>query len=303
MNDQPAGRQYWQSLNEYAQGPEFREKLASEFPGYDPDELLGMSRRQFMKLAGASMALAGLTLTGCRRWPEEEVVPHNHRPEGSMPGMPEQYATMQPRGGVAYGVFATTVDGRPIHLAGSPIHPINGDPELFKERKLAIGAADSFTIASIFDLYDPDRTRHRGSPGRGRRPGSRDVGRVLPGVQGRRQTPRGAQRGEPWPDVPGAKRRAAGPLPAGDVDHVGAAQPRQRGAGGGQGVRAAAAAAVRPQAGAGAGDVRQRAVDRPPRVVAARPRLGDESAELRRGPHEPHLRGRPDAYRHQLERG
>ena len=159
VNDQPAGRQYWQSLNEYAQGPEFREKLASEFPGYDPDELLGMSRRQFMKLAGASMALAGLTLTGCRRWPEEEVVPHNHRPEGSMPGMPEQYATMQPRGGVAYGVFATTVDGRPVHLAGSPIHPINGDPELFKEKKLAIGAADSFTIASILDLYDPDRTR------------------------------------------------------------------------------------------------------------------------------------------------
>ena len=165
MNDQPAGRQYWQSLHEYADGPEFRAELSREFPGYDPDELLGMSRRQFMKLAGASMALAGLTLTGCRRWPEEEVVPHNHRPEGSMPGMPQQYATMHQRGGVAYGVFATTVDGRPIHLSGSPLHPINGNPELYKEGKLKIGSADSFTIASILNLYDPDRTRTVGRRG------------------------------------------------------------------------------------------------------------------------------------------
>ncbi|MEO1236502.1 MAG: TAT-variant-translocated molybdopterin oxidoreductase, partial [Planctomycetota bacterium] len=153
------GRAYWQSLEEYSQSPEVIAKITQEFPDYDPDELLGMSRRKFMKLAGASMALAGLTLTGCRRWPKEKVVAHNARPEGTMPGVPETYASMLQRGGVAHGVFVTSFDGRPIHVAGSPLHPIAGDPERYADGTLRIGAADSFTLASILDVYDPDRSR------------------------------------------------------------------------------------------------------------------------------------------------
>ena len=157
--DQPQGRAYWRSLQEYADSPELREAIEQEFPGYDPDELLSMSRRKFMKLAGASMALAGLTLTGCRRWPKEKVVAHNARPEGTLPGVPETYASMTQRGGVARGVFVTSFDGRPIHVAGSPLDPICGDPERYAKGSLRIGAADSFTTASILDLYDPDRSR------------------------------------------------------------------------------------------------------------------------------------------------
>ena len=157
--DSGKGRAYWRSIQEYADGPALRESVAREFPQYDPDELLGMSRRQFMKLAGASMALAGLTLTGCRRWPAEEVLPHNARPAGTMPGVPEQYASMVERGGVAYGTFVTSFDGRPVHVAGNPLHPDSGDAERYAAGTLHGGAADPFTLASILEMYDPERAR------------------------------------------------------------------------------------------------------------------------------------------------
>jgi molybdopterin-containing oxidoreductase family iron-sulfur binding subunit len=159
--EEPQGRSYWRSLQQYADSPEFREKVAQEFTEYDPDELLGMSRRKFMKLAGASMALAGLTMTGCRRWPMEKIVPHNARPDGTMPGVPQTYASMLQRGGVAHGLFVTSFDGRPIHVAGSPLHPINGNPDAYDGGKgtYKVGAADSYSLASILDLYDPDRSR------------------------------------------------------------------------------------------------------------------------------------------------
>ena len=159
--DQLQGRRYWRSLQEFADSPALREKLSQEFPDYDPDELLGMSRRKFMKLAGASMALAGLTMSGCRRWPQEKLVPHNARPENTLPGVPETYASSLQRGGVAHGVFVTAFDGRPIYVGGSPLHPISGDPTRYDGGKgdLRMGAADPFTLASILDMYDPDRSR------------------------------------------------------------------------------------------------------------------------------------------------
>ena len=45
-----------------------------------------MSRRKFMKLMAASMALAGIGLTGCRRWPKEKLAPQTSNVEGPHPG-------------------------------------------------------------------------------------------------------------------------------------------------------------------------------------------------------------------------
>ena len=53
------------------------------------DELTDLSeqdQRHFLKIMGASMALAGLGLSGCRRWPSEEIAPYASRPEGRDPG-------------------------------------------------------------------------------------------------------------------------------------------------------------------------------------------------------------------------
>ena len=105
-----AGQEYWRSFEEYAGSPEVIEAISQEFPNYSPDEIRTMSRRQFMQLAGASMALAGLTMTGCRRWPEELVVPYAKRPFDSIPGVPEHFASMMEVDGVAQPLLVAMLE-------------------------------------------------------------------------------------------------------------------------------------------------------------------------------------------------
>ncbi len=144
-----SGSAYWRSLDDLADTPEFRAFVQQEFPSYDPDEVLaGPSRRQFLKIMGASFALAGLAaMPGCRRWPREEIVPYANRPEYSVPGDKEFFATTMELGGVAKPLLVTCVDGRPVKVEGNPDHPASG------------GTADLYAQASILDLYDPHRPR------------------------------------------------------------------------------------------------------------------------------------------------
>jgi MoCo/4Fe-4S cofactor protein with predicted Tat translocation signal len=147
VNDKTTGSAYWRSLEEYSADPKVAELLKEEFAGYDPDEVLSVSRRRFVQLMAASMSLAGLTLSGCRRWPEEKLVPFASRPEGRVPGVPTHYASMIELGGIANGVLVSSFDGRPIKVEGNPLHPGS------------LGAADAFTQASILQMYDPYRLR------------------------------------------------------------------------------------------------------------------------------------------------
>ncbi|MFN2541321.1 MAG: TAT-variant-translocated molybdopterin oxidoreductase [Chthoniobacterales bacterium] len=141
------GKKYWRSLTELSETPEFREWLEREFPS-GAAELNGdeWSRRNFLKLMGASMALAGVGLTSCRR-PEAHLVPFTNSVEWTIPGKFLYYATAMPRRTGAIPLVATTVDGRPIKLEGNPMHPASG------------GATDMFAQASVLDLYDPARSK------------------------------------------------------------------------------------------------------------------------------------------------
>jgi len=145
------GIEYWRSLEQLADGPEVRRLMAEEFPGYDPDAVRSISRRRFMKLMGASMALAGIGLSGCRRWPQEKLAPYAVRPPGTIEGVSEQYATIMELGGVAHPLLVTSFDGRPIKVEGNPSHPASRVTERY-------GAADAFAQASVLELYDPDRS-------------------------------------------------------------------------------------------------------------------------------------------------
>src|SRR5438128_6564024 len=141
------GKRYWRSLGEFTNAPGFREWLEREFPAGASELGDGeWSRRDFLKLMGASMALAGVGLTSCRR-PEAHLVPFTKSVEWTIPGKFLYYATAMPRRGGAIPLIATTVDGRPIKLEGNPLHPASS------------GATDVFAQASVLDLYDPTRSR------------------------------------------------------------------------------------------------------------------------------------------------
>src|SRR5207302_7586977 len=148
-----SGRHYWRSTAELSDTPEFRAWLEREFPSgaaqLNGDE---WSRRSFLKLMGASVALAGFGVNSCRR-PEAHLVPFTKSVEWTIPGKFLYYATAMQRRTGAIPLIATTVDGRPIKLEGNPLHPASG------------GATDTFVQASILDLYDPSRSQqfvHKG---------------------------------------------------------------------------------------------------------------------------------------------
>ena len=139
------GKAYWRSLDDLADTPRFRRFVEREFPAFAEKMLEPTSRRSFLKVMGASMALAGMT--GCR-WPSEEILPFTQRPEGYSPGMPMQYATAMDLGGSATGLLVTSYDGRPVKIEGNPLHPQSR------------GVSGPLAQASLLELYDPDRSQH-----------------------------------------------------------------------------------------------------------------------------------------------
>src|SRR6202140_2116478 len=104
MNDKPAldlnkirarlesaqGPQYWKSLEELAETDEFKAFLEDEFAVRTPDFLEPANRRNFLKLMGASLALAGVT--ACTKQPKETIVPYVRQPEGFVLGKPLFFA-------------------------------------------------------------------------------------------------------------------------------------------------------------------------------------------------------------------
>jgi molybdopterin-containing oxidoreductase family iron-sulfur binding subunit len=143
-HDKETGPTYWRSLDELAGTAEFQEAVQREFPGDEWDRLPPATRRQFLRVMGASLAMAGLT--ACR-WPKEEIVPFAHRPEGRTPGVPEHFATSMELGGAALGMLVTSFDGRPIKAEGNRMHPDS------------LGALTAIAQADVLQLYDPDRSR------------------------------------------------------------------------------------------------------------------------------------------------
>src|SRR6187399_1406919 len=143
--DGTRGRDYWRSLEAVAETPEFKEFLHREFPHNASEWLDPVGRRGFLKLMGASMALAGVS--ACTRQPEEAIVPYVRQPEEVIPGKPLFYATAMPFAGSGVGLLVESHEGRPTKIEGNPDHPSS------------LGATDLFAQAAILGLYDPDRSQ------------------------------------------------------------------------------------------------------------------------------------------------
>src|SRR5690348_796838 len=113
---------HWRSLDELAETPAFRDAVTREFPDQAATWTDPVSRRQFMSIMGASLALAGSA--GCNlREPNEKLVPYVRKPEQITPGKPQYFATAMPAPGSAIGLLVESHEGRPTKIEGNPQHP------------------------------------------------------------------------------------------------------------------------------------------------------------------------------------
>ncbi|HKE07978.1 MAG TPA: TAT-variant-translocated molybdopterin oxidoreductase, partial [Candidatus Acidoferrum sp.] len=140
-----SGKQYWRTLEELADHPHFTDLLHREFPRHAAEWDDAVDRRDFLKLMGASLALAGLA--GCGLPDQTHIVPYVKQPDGVVLGRPNFFATAMPFGADAVGVLVESHEGRPTKIEGNPDHPSS------------LGATSAIVQASILNLYDPDRAQ------------------------------------------------------------------------------------------------------------------------------------------------
>ncbi len=117
--------------------------MREEFP-QGADQLDDVGRRDFLKLLGATAALAG---AGCSRREPETLTPYHRTPDGLTLGNPLHYATALPLGVVAAPVLVTSREGRPVKIEGNPDHP------------MVRGASGPIEQAELLRLYDPHRAQ------------------------------------------------------------------------------------------------------------------------------------------------
>jgi molybdopterin-containing oxidoreductase family iron-sulfur binding subunit len=135
---------YWRSLSDLPKTAAAGIHNDEFFAGASdpPNEL---SRREFLRLASASVALAGFT--SCTKQPIEKIVPYVKQPEEIIPGKPLRFATATQIGGFGQGLLVTSHEGRPTKIEGNPKHPAS------------LGATTIWAQADVLDLYDPDRAQ------------------------------------------------------------------------------------------------------------------------------------------------
>ncbi|HKF47417.1 MAG TPA: TAT-variant-translocated molybdopterin oxidoreductase, partial [Terracidiphilus sp.] len=140
------GKRYWRSIDELTGTPEFEQAVQREFPAAAQEWLDPVSRRGFMKIMGASMALAGLA--GCTKQPDEPIYPYIKQPEDLVLGNANYFASAHPFVTGAVPTLVKSDEYRPVKVDGNPEHPYNH------------GGSDVFTQGILLDLYDPDRSQH-----------------------------------------------------------------------------------------------------------------------------------------------
>jgi len=144
MSEKLKQNSYWKSLGELARNEEYKKYSEREFPEGASELTDQVSRRSFLRVMGASIALAGFA--SCRR-PVQKIVPFSEMPENVIQGEPLFYATSRPFQGSLRGLIVENNEGRPTKLEGNPDHPSSR------------GRTSILDQAEILSMYDPDRSR------------------------------------------------------------------------------------------------------------------------------------------------
>lgn len=140
-------QRYWLSLEQWSNDAEFqkmaeKEFLSSPLAESEGNGEEGWARREFLKLMGASLAMAS---AGCIRRPVEKIVPYNKQPEEVTHAVANYYTSAYFDGSEPQGLLIRTTDGRPLKVEGNPNHP------------LTAGGTSVKSQAHILSLYDPER--------------------------------------------------------------------------------------------------------------------------------------------------
>jgi molybdopterin-containing oxidoreductase family iron-sulfur binding subunit len=143
----PAAPPLWQGLEEYMDSPAFRAAMQDEFPEDAAEWTDPVTRRNFLTVMGAGLALAGAAGCSPRPAPQRKIVPYTIQPDQLTPGIPLFFATAHVVAGYAHGLLLRSHEGRPVKVEGNPDHPSS------------LGGTSPVDQASVLDLYDPDRSQ------------------------------------------------------------------------------------------------------------------------------------------------
>jgi MoCo/4Fe-4S cofactor protein with predicted Tat translocation signal len=143
MEKESTKKIYWKGLEQLTNDPEFVKHAHNEFaPG--PEENLGHSRRDFLRMMG--FGVAAVSLAACEA-PVRKAIPYVNKPEDSDPSIANYYASTYTNGGDYCSIVVKTREGRPIKIEGNSLSSVTK------------GATSAQVEASVLSLYDNARLR------------------------------------------------------------------------------------------------------------------------------------------------
>src|SRR5687768_16142536 len=135
---------YWKGIEQLANNPEFVKHAHNEFAQPGPEEDLGHSRRDFLKMMGFGMA--AVSLAACEA-PIRKAIPFVHKPVDLDPSIANYYASSYINGGDYCSIVVKTREGRPIKIDGNALSSVTK------------GGVSAQVEASVLSLYDNSRLR------------------------------------------------------------------------------------------------------------------------------------------------
>src|SRR6187402_1106043 len=135
---------YWKGIEQLANNPEFVKHAHHEFAQPGPEEDLGHSRRDFLKMMGFGMS--AVTLAACEA-PIRKAIPYVNKPMDTDPSVADYFASTYTNGGDYCSIVVKTREGRPIKIEGNALS------------KVSTGGTSAQVEASVLSLYDNERLR------------------------------------------------------------------------------------------------------------------------------------------------
>src|SRR5690349_19345453 len=135
---------YWKGIGQLTNRAEFVKNANEEFAQPGPEEDLGHSRRDFLKMMGFGVAAA--SLAACEA-PVRNAIPFVNKPEELEASIPNYYASTYINGGDYCSIVVKTREGRPIKVDGNALSSVTR------------GGTSAQVEASVLSLYDNDRLR------------------------------------------------------------------------------------------------------------------------------------------------